>query len=97
MNRNGEYKHPCHKKVKKDLMSSHPKFTSLNLDWSHEGSWHKIPRIPDNMNGPNYHSYWVGRVEPYIDTRGELKRAFAYGDSNDTLFCGTQWKNSREP
>ena len=28
----GEMKHPCYKKVKRDLMSTHPKFTSLNLD-----------------------------------------------------------------
>ena len=82
----GVLKHPHHRRVKKELGSFHPKETSLNLEWSHEGSWQKCPKIATNKNGPNYFNFWVGRVEPYIDINGELKRAFAYGDSNVSLY-----------
>ena len=85
-NTEGEWKHPGHSKRKQGLWEGHPNYTSLNLEWSHRGGWFKIPRIKDNKHGPNYVSFWIVRIEPYIDEEGIERRAFCYGDSSSSLY-----------
>ena len=77
--------HPHARKVKKGLGSFHPRESSLNLEWTFRGGWLKCPKTNNNKAGPDYFNYWVGRIEPYVDTDGELRRAFAYGDNSDSL------------
>ena len=62
-----------------------PKPTSLNLEWSYRGQWQRVPKTKDQKGGPEYHTYWVGRVEFYVDTCGVLRIAVAYGDNSNSL------------
>ena len=82
---NGVLTHPHVKRLKEDLGSFHPGASTLNLEWTFKGGWHKVPRTHDNHGGPGYHNFWVGRLEPYVDTNGVLRSAFAYGDDSKSL------------
>ena len=57
----------------------HPEPTLLNLKWSHEGEWVKIPTSRDDK-GPDYKDCRMGRIEKYIDLEGKIRRAVSYGN-----------------
>ena len=63
----------------------HAKPTMLNLKHTHTGEWVRIPNIPDTDGGPNYYNYQIGRKERYIDEKGIIRSAVAYGDEEGKL------------
>ena len=67
----------------------HPEPTLLNLKWSHEGEWVKIPTSRDDK-GPEYKDCRLGRIEKYIDLEGKIRRAVSYGEEEAKL---TVWFN----
>ena len=62
----------------------HPEPTLLNLKWSHEGEWVKIPTSRDDK-GPEYKDCRLGRIEKYIDLEGKIRRAVSYGEEEAKL------------
>ena len=62
----------------------HPKATLLDLDWSHEGEWVKIPISKDDK-GPEYKDCRIARIEKYIDLKGKIRRAVSYGNEETKL------------
>ena len=45
----------------------------------------RIPNIPYIEGGPNYYNFQIGRKERYIDEKGIIKSAVAYGDEESKL------------
>ena len=82
---NGVLSHPHANRVRENLGSFHPRASTLNLEWTFMGGWPEIPKTHDNHTGPGYFNFWVVRLEPYVDTDGVLRRAFAYGDDSRSL------------
>ena len=66
-------------------MEWHTDPTTLNLEWSPSGGWHRVPITKNQQGGPEYHSYNVGRIENYEDTSGVKRRTMAYGVNSDQL------------
>ena len=62
----------------------HPRPTLLNLEWSHEGEWDKIP-VSREDKGPTYENYRLGRIERYIDLSGKIRKALSYGEEESKL------------
>ena len=61
----------------------HPTPTNLNLEWSHVGDWYDVPLgIDKDAEGTQTR---IGRVEPYIDRDGTIKKAISYGSDKGTL------------
>ena len=79
--KDGVLKHPHHLRMKQDLASWHPPMSNLCLEWTLTGNWFPIPKGKNDTN-TTYYNYWVVRVESYITEKGEVKRAFSYGDCN---------------
>ena len=77
--------HPHAKRISRELGNFHPEPTSLNLEWSPLGEWHRVPKTKNQQGGPENHSYNVGRIEYYVDTCGVKRRAMAYGYNSDQL------------
>ena len=62
----------------------HPTPTNLNLDWSHVGNWYGVPLDP-SLDAVEDKNTRIGRVEPYIDRDGIIKKALSYGTDKDNL------------
>ena len=62
----------------------HPKVTLLNLKWTHEGEWVKVPMSKDDK-GPDYKDCIIARIEKYIDLEGRIRRAVSYGNEEIKL------------
>ena len=93
----------CTPKLPEEFQATpyHPEPSRLNLEWSHNGEWVLVPKTREE-EGPDYKNYRIGRVERYIDTDGEIRKALSYGDEDtklkiwyrlDEMFLAfTQWK-----
>ena len=76
--------------------AGHPEPSNLILKYSHKGEWVKIPRNRWDSSGPNYTDFHVGRLERYLDNKGNLKMAVAYGRSTDVLRTWFHYEELRE-
>ena len=61
-----------------DLKPWHPHWTTLKLHWSMSGKWVSAPIYQDTQ-GDEPRIYRIARIEKYIDRRGQIKEATAYG------------------
>ena len=66
------------------LTPHHPKPSRLKLGWSFDGEWVLVPKNSKDK-GPDFTDYRIGRIERYIDTDGNIKRALSYGDEETKL------------
>ena len=82
---NGVETHPHATRISCELGDIHPEPTSLNMEWSYRGQWHRVPKSKNQKGRPEYDSYNVGWIEFYVDTCGVMKRAVAYEDNSDQL------------
>ena len=67
-----------------ELKEWHPKYTTLRLRWTLSGRWVKAPVIRD-LNGDNFYTYRVARIEKYVDKYGTMREALSYGDKDTHL------------
>ena len=67
-----------HDNIHPDLEVWHPHWTNLKLHWSMSGKWVSIP-ILQSTEGDDPRLYRIGRIEKYIDKRGQTREAEAYG------------------
>merc|ERR1711874_696004 len=59
-------------------LDGHPQPSNLNLHWTHEGEWAKIPiERFTRLNKDSPHE--IVRVESYIDEQGVIRKAVSYG------------------
>ena len=65
--------------------SWHPQPCKLNLKFSHAGEWIKIPKVQGDSTGPDYSEYHIGRLERYIDIKGIVRKAVAYGKDSEAM------------
>ena len=63
----------------------HPQPCKLNLIFSHAGEWIKIQKARGDSTGPDYSEYYIGRLERYIDLRGIVRKAVAYGKDSEAM------------
>ena len=63
----------------------HPLPSKLILKFSHAGEWIKIPRAKGDTSGPDYTEYFIGRLERYLDSKGNVRKAVAYGKDSRNL------------
>ena len=71
---------------------NHPKPTSLDLIWTHEGEWYMFS-TRGGEEGEEPTNQRVVRVERYIDLEGTIRRAFSYGEEDTRL---GEWYNFEE-
>ena len=62
----------------------HPTPSNLDLGWTFVGNWYDVPINPD-QDGTEGKQTRVGRIEPYIDLKGIIKKALSYGIDKDNL------------
>ena len=62
----------------------HPNPTTMDLEWSHVGEWQDVPWKANGTGAVGSESR-VGRIEPYVDTDGKIKKALCYGNSMGNL------------
>merc|ERR1712208_31812 len=67
-----------HVGIHPDLKPWHPHWTTLKLDWSMSGKWVLAP-ISQDSQGDDPNIYRIARIEKYIDRRGQIREAIAYG------------------
>ena len=77
-------------------LAGHPQPSNLNLKYSHNGEWVKIPSNKWDPSGPNYTYFNVGRLERYLDDKGNLKIAVAYGRTKEELKSWFHYEVLRE-
>ena len=71
---------------------NHPKPTSLDLVWSHEGDWYMFS-TKRGEEGVEPNNQRVVRVERFIDLSGTIRKAFCYGEDESNLGV---WYNFEE-
>merc|ERR1711895_279589 len=59
-------------------LDGHPQPSDLNLIWTHDGEWAKIP-IERNARLHEDTPHEIVRVESYIDEEGVIRKAVSYG------------------
>merc|ERR1711913_257178 len=65
-------------------LDGHPQPSILNLHWSYEGEWAKIPiERYTRLNQDSPHE--IVRVQSYIDEQGIIRKAVSYGRSDKQL------------
>ena len=63
----------------------HAKISNLDLHWTYQGEWAKIPR-DRNYRGRRYDSnYDIVRIERYIDEDGNIRKAVCYATQDIDL------------
>ena len=75
-----------------NAIPGHPTPTNLDLGWTFVGNWYDVPINPD-QNAVEGQQTRVGRIEPYIDLNGNIKKALSYGIDKDNL---GPWYNLEE-
>ena len=73
----------------------HPAPTNLNLEWSHVGNWNDVPLGLDKDAAEGTQTR-IGRVEPYIDRDGTIKKAISYGSDKGTLSTWYSFEELKE-
>ena len=68
-----------------DNIPEHPNPTTMDLKWSHVGEWRDVPMKTDGTGAAESKENRVGRIEPYIDTDGKIKKAICYGSDMSNL------------
>ena len=76
--------------------SWHPQVSSLCLEFSHEGSWVRVPRRVDDTTGPDYKDFYIARREKYIDEEGQIKYAICYKRSHKEMSIWFREEEMRE-
>ena len=74
--RQGRHHHESH--IISNLPDWHPTYTRLSLEWTNTGKWVSVPKHDDHV-GPEPWNYSIGSRERYIDEKGQMKEAIAYG------------------
>ena len=77
------------------LEDNHPRFTTLDLEWSLTGKWVGVPKSSTAFvrEGEEVHNYNVARVESYIDKDGFIRSAMASGFCSGSIMV---WYESEE-
>ena len=77
-------------------LAGHPEPSNLNLKYSHNGEWVKVPKEKWDSSGPDYTYFHMGRLERYLDNKGNLKMAVAYGRTKEDLKSWFNYETLRE-
>merc|ERR1711874_493522 len=65
-------------------LDGHPQPSDLDLHWTHEGEWAKIPiERYTRLNKDSPHE--IVRVESYIDEQGVIRKAVSYGRTDQQI------------
>ena len=71
---------------KQSLSLQHVFLRGINeIPPDHKGEWIRIPRNRWDTSGPNYSDFHIGRLERYLDVKGKIKKAVAYGKNAEFL------------
>ena len=77
-------------------LAGHPDPNNLHLKYSHNGEWVKVPKVKWDSSGPDYLNFHMGRLERYLDDKGNLMMAVAYGKTKDDLKSWFDYDTLRE-
>ena len=68
--------------------TNHPKPSMLNLGFTFQGEWARMPKDKQDKTGPLYKEYQIVRVEKYIDEEGIIKKQYAMQEMPKTSMYG---------
>ena len=84
--------------ILKTLEDDHPRFTTLDLEWTLTGKWVGVPKSSTAFvrEGEEVHNYNVARVESYVDKDGFTKTAMVYGFCCGSIMVWYDWVEVKE-